>query len=168
MLRSASSQKEPGAVRGPENVKVDPSVSVVIRRHWHIARRSDVTVPLLASIDRSNEQQIQRGIQAVLSAGKKRIGVVGLAFKAGTDDLRESPMVTLVETLIGKGCAVRIHDPNVQLASLVGANRRYIETEIPHISSLMCEDLGTLVEHADVLVIATNGPDSARAVAAGI
>jgi GDP-mannose 6-dehydrogenase len=136
-----------------------------LRALMHIARRSDVKVPLLASIDPSNDQQIQRGIQSVLGTGKKRIGVVGLAFKAGTDDLRESPIVTLVETLIGKGCSLRILDPNVRLASLIGANRRYIETEIPHIASLMCDDISTLVDHAEVLVIGSNGPDAKRAIA---
>jgi GDP-mannose 6-dehydrogenase len=136
-----------------------------LRALMHVARRLDVHVPLLASIDPSNEHQIRRGISAVLSTRKKRVGVVGLAFKSGTDDLRESPMVTLVETLIGKGCAVRIFDPNVRLAALVGANRRYIEKEIPHISSLMCDDLETLVEHSEVIVIGSPGEDAARAVA---
>ena len=78
----------------------------------------------------------------MLATRRRRVGVVGLAFKAGTDDLRESPMVTLVETLIGKGCDVRILDRNVAIARLVGANRRYIEEEIPHIASLMCDDVG--------------------------
>jgi len=122
-------------------------------------------VPLLASIDASNEQQIRRGIDAVLSARKKRVAVIGLAFKAGTDDLRESPMVRLVETLIGKGLALRIFDPNVNLAALVGANRAYIEKEIPHISSLMCGDLQMMVDEADVVVIGTGGEDGRRALA---
>src|SRR2546428_12913696 len=120
-----------------------PCLPKDLRALVYAARRSDVDVPLLSSISASNEHQLRRGIDAVLSARKKRIGVVGLAFKSGTDDLRESPMVALVETLIGKGCAVRIFDRNVHLAALVGANRRYIEKEIPHISSLMCDDLET-------------------------
>lgn len=136
-----------------------------LRALMHVARRSDVHVPLLEAIDPSNEHQIRRGIDAVLSTRKKRIGVVGLAFKSGTDDLRESPMVTLVETLIGKGCAVRIFDPNVRLAALVGSNRRYIEKEIPHISSLMRDDLERLVEHSEVIVIGSPGEDAVRALA---
>ena len=136
-----------------------------LRALLHAARKSDVKLPLLTAIDPSNEQQIRRGIEAVLSSRKRRIGVVGLAFKAGTDDLRESPMVTLVETLIGKGCAVRIFDPNVRLAALVGANRRYIEKEIPHITSLMCEDIETLVNDAEVIVIGSPGDDAVRALA---
>ncbi len=91
--------------------------------------------------------------------------MVGLSFKAGTDDLRESPMVTLVETLIGKGCDVRILDRNVSLARLVGANRRYIEEEIPHISSLMCDDLETLLAHSEVLVIGSADSAAAEALA---
>lgn len=136
-----------------------------LRALLQAARQSDVKLPLLTAIDPSNENQIRRGIDAVLSARKRRIGVVGLAFKAGTDDLRESPMVTLVETLIGKGCAVRIFDPNVRLAALVGANRRYIEKEIPHITSLMCDDIETLVESAEVIVIGSPGHDAAEALA---
>src|SRR5581483_5560844 len=106
---------------------------------------------------------IRRGIDAVLQTRKKRVGVVGLAFKSGTDDLRERPMVTLVETLLGKGWSIRIFDPNVRLAALVGANRRYIEKEIPHISSLMCDDIETLIDHAEVIVIGRGGEDAARA-----
>jgi GDP-mannose 6-dehydrogenase len=94
------------------------------------------------------------------------VGVVGLSFKPGTDDLRESPMVTLVEALIGKGCDVRILDPNVSFARLVGANRRYIEEEIPHIASLMCEDIQRLVDHAEVLVIASASREASLALAA--
>lgn len=131
-----------------------------LRALLHAARRSDVDVPLLSSIPLSNEHQIRRGIDAVLRTRKKRVAVIGLAFKSGTDDLRESPMVALVETLIGKGCAVRIFDRNVQLAGLVGANRRYIEAEIPHISSLMSEDLDALVADAEVIVIGSDGEES--------
>jgi GDP-mannose 6-dehydrogenase len=94
------------------------------------------------------------------------VGVVGLAFKTGTDDLRESPMVVLVETLIGKGCDVRVLDGNVSVARLVGANRRYIEEQIPHIASLMCARAETLVAHADVLVIGNDGPEAAAVRAA--
>lgn len=134
-----------------------------LRALMHVARREDVLVPLLSSIDAANEQQIRRGIDAVLSSKKKRIAVIGLAFKQGTDDLRESPMVRLVEALIGKGCAVCVYDPNVNLAALVGANRSYIEKEIPHIASLMGHGLQSLVETAEVVVIGTGGEDGRRA-----
>jgi GDP-mannose 6-dehydrogenase len=124
-----------------------------LRALLHAARHADVPLPLLGAILPSNEAQIHHAIKRVLGTGKRRIGVVGLAFKPGTDDLRESPMVTLVETLIGKGCQVRILDRNVSIARLVGANRRYIEQEIPHIASLMCDDPDKLLHHAEVIVI---------------
>src|SRR4030095_3357290 len=98
--------------------------------------------------------------------GRRRIGLVGLAFKPTTDDLRESPMVTLAEALIGKGCDLRIYDPTVVLASLKGANRRYIETEIPHIASVLCDSIDALLDHAEVLVFASTGKESKRVLAA--
>ena len=130
------------------------------------ARANDVDVPVLASVLRSNEHQIQSAISRVLGLGKKRIGVVGLAFKPNTDDLRESPMVRLVEALIGRGCDVRVLDRHVALAQLSGANRRYIEQEIPHIAALMCDDVRALASHADVLVLGSASEDAAAALAA--
>jgi GDP-mannose 6-dehydrogenase len=136
-----------------------------LRALLYAGHRSDLELPLLGAIQPSNEHQIRRGIEAVLGTRRRKIGVVGLAFKSGTDDLRESPMVTLVETLIGKGYALRIFDPKVRLAALVGANRRYIETEIPHIASLMCEDLETLLNETEVIVIGSPGEDATRTLA---
>ncbi len=136
-----------------------------VRALAYAARAADVTAPLLAAILPSNESEIRRSIDAVLAARKRRIGVVGLSFKPGTDDLRESPMVALVENLIGKGCDVRILDPSVSVARLIGANRRYIEEEIPHIASLMCEDTDALLAHAEVLVIGNGGAEAAAALA---
>jgi GDP-mannose 6-dehydrogenase len=130
------------------------------------ARAYEVETPVLSAILPSNDSHIHSSVDAVLRSKKRRIGVVGLAFKPGTDDLRESPVVTLVETLIGKGCDVRIFDRNVSLAKLVGANRRYIEGEIPHIAALLCDRLEDLVEHAEALVVATPSEDAAAAVQA--
>jgi GDP-mannose 6-dehydrogenase len=130
------------------------------------SRIHSLSVPLLASILPSNEGQVRRAVDEVLHLKKRKIGVVGLAFKPDTDDLRESPMVTLTETLIGKGCDVRILDPNVVVARLKGANRQYIENEIPHLASLLCDSVECLVEHAEVLVIGSNGPDAAQVLAA--
>jgi GDP-mannose 6-dehydrogenase len=131
-----------------------------LRALLYAARTNDVMPTLLSSILPSNHAQLERGVQAVLDTGKRRVGVLGLAFKAGTDDLRESPMVSLVETLIGKGCDVRILDRSVSVARLVGANRRYIEEQIPHIASLMCGDVETLLGHAEVLVVGTADHDA--------
>jgi GDP-mannose 6-dehydrogenase len=126
----------------------------------------DVSTPVLSAVIQSNKAQIHRGAEAVLQTRKKKVGVIGLAFKSNTDDLRESPMVTLVETLIGKGCEVKIYDPNVVMARLRGANRSYIEQEIPHVSSLLCDSVECVVEHADVLVFGIAGQDAAKVLAA--
>ena len=127
------------------------------------ARAHDVEVPVLASILPSNDRQVDQAVEKVLATHKRRIGVIGLAFKPDTDDLRESPVVTLVEQLIGKGCDVRIFDRHVSMARLVGANRRYIEGEIPHISSLLCESPAQVVAHAEVLVLGGRTPEAADA-----
>jgi GDP-mannose 6-dehydrogenase len=130
------------------------------------ARAADLPVPLLSAITPSNRAQIARALEEVLDTRRRRVGVIGLSFKAGTDDLRESPMVALVEALIGKGCDVRIFDRNVSIARLVGANRRYIEEEIPHVASLMCADLHDVLAHAEVLILGNNDDDAARAAGA--
>ncbi|MEN3335719.1 MAG: GDP-mannose 6-dehydrogenase [Blastocatellia bacterium] len=117
------------------------------------AKELDVEVPMLNSILASNRRQVERVVETVLETGRKQIGVLGLSFKSGTDDLRESPMVALIETLIGKGMKLSIYDRDVELARLFGANKEYIEREIPHISSLMCADLNQVVEQAEVLII---------------
>lgn len=134
-----------------------------LRALIYAARSADVALPLLSSIIPSNDGQIREQVDAVLKTRKRKVGIVGLSFKPATDDLRESPMVTLAEALIGKGCDVRILDRNVSLARLMGANRRYIEEEIPHISSLMCENVEDLLAHAEVVVI--GNPDAEAAAA---
>jgi GDP-mannose 6-dehydrogenase len=136
-----------------------------VRALLYRARVADILPPLLSAILPSNEAQVQRGIEAVLATGKRRIGVVGLAFKPDTDDLRESPMVALVEALIGKGCDVRILDRNVSIARLVGANQRYIQEQIPHIACLMREGVDELLAHAEVLVIGNADRDAERVLA---
>jgi GDP-mannose 6-dehydrogenase len=117
------------------------------------AKQLDVEAPVLLSILPSNRLQIERAVNMVLQTGKKRVGVLGFSFKAGTDDLRESPMVTLIETLIGKGLQLAIYDRDVSLARLFGANKQYIEREIPHISQLMRNNIDEVLNESDVLVI---------------
>jgi GDP-mannose 6-dehydrogenase len=133
-----------------------------LRALTYQARRADVDAPLLESILPSNRRQIDRAFELVTATGRKRVGVLGLSFKAGTDDLRESPMVELIEQLIGKGYDVRVYDRNVSLANLKGANLAYIEQEIPHIASLMVESIDEVLAAGEVLVIGNDDPEFVR------
>ncbi len=119
----------------------------------YLAKTHDVNLPMLSGLLPSNQTQIDHALATVLDRGKRDIGVVGLSFKSGTDDLRESPLVTLVEGLIGKGMRVKIYDPEVRVSRLVGANKRYIDEVIPHIGDSMCETIEETVRDTDVVVI---------------
>jgi GDP-mannose 6-dehydrogenase len=122
----------------------------------------DLDLPILTSILASNEMQITRGLRLIMEKGHTRVGVLGFSFKAGTDDLRESPMIEIIERLIGKGYDLRIYDKNVNIASLVGANRDFILNHIPHISKLMVGDIDAVLNHAQTVVIGTKDPDFKR------
>lgn len=124
-----------------------------LRAMVFLARHQDLELPVMEAIARSNARQAQRGVELVLATGKKRVGVMGLTFKDGTDDLRESPMVYLVETLLGKGCELKVYDPDISLAHLTGANRQYIERTIPHISRLLCSTFEEVLADSEVLVV---------------
>jgi GDP-mannose 6-dehydrogenase len=124
-----------------------------LRAITYKAKELDVETPVLRAVLQSNRLQVERGVEMILRTGSKRVGVLGFSFKAGTDDLRESPMVALIETLIGKGTQLAIYDRDVSLARLFGANKEYIEREIPHISQLMRASVEEVLEHAEVLVI---------------
>jgi GDP-mannose 6-dehydrogenase len=123
------------------------------------AKELDLELPLLESVLLSNHAHLDRAIEIVLSTGKKDVAVLGLSFKAATDDLRESPQVQLVKRLIGEGCRLKIWDDNVSLGRLIGSNRQYIEEVIPHVGSLLSSDLNQVLEQADVVVIGTRGID---------
>ena len=117
------------------------------------AKELDVEVPVLSAITATNKLQVEKALDMVLSTGNKQVGVLGFSFKAGTDDLRESPMVTLIETLIGKGLELVIYDRDVSLARLFGSNKAYIEEEIPHIAKLMRGSIDEVLESANTIVI---------------
>jgi GDP-mannose 6-dehydrogenase len=119
------------------------------------AKELDLDLPLFESLLPSNETHLERAIGMVLATGKKKIAVLGLSFKAATDDLRESPQVQLVKRLIGEGCEIQIWDDNVSLGRLIGSNRQYIEQVIPHIGSLLCNDLAEVLKTAEVIVLGT-------------
>jgi len=123
----------------------------------YVGRTRDVTTPMLGNVMGSNRAHVDHALDLVTASGKRRIGMIGLSFKAGTDDLRESPLVTVAERLIGKGYDLRIYDPEVNLSRLIGANKRYIEGSIPHIGSLMSEDCATVLRHAEVLIVGLGG-----------
>jgi len=127
------------------------------------AKELDVEVPVLSAILPSNRLQVERALEMVLRTGKKRVGVLGLSFKAGTDDLRESPMVTLIETLIGKGLQIAIYDRDVSMARLFGANKEYIEREIPHISQLLRPSIDEVVSSSEIIIIG-NGSKEFRQI----
>ncbi len=126
------------------------------------AKTQDLQLPILTSILPSNEIQVARGLELIMSKGHKRVGVLGFSFKAGTDDLRESPVIEVIERLLGKGYDLRIYDRNVNLASLVGANRDFILNRIPHISRLMVAGIGAVLEHGETIVIGNQDPEFNR------
>jgi GDP-mannose 6-dehydrogenase len=128
----------------------------------HRAKEEDLVVPLLSAVLESNQRQIQRGVALVEQTGRKRIGVLGLSFKAGTDDVRESPSVPLVETLVGRGYQVRVYDEHVKPDRLIGANKTFLNRELPHIASLMCSSVEEVVAMAEVVVIANGTAAFAR------
>jgi GDP-mannose 6-dehydrogenase len=124
-----------------------------VRALTYKARRLDLELPLINAIMPSNRSHIDRAMQMVLDHKERNVGVLGLSFKAGTDDLRESPVVELVERLLGKGHEIRIFDRNVNLSRLVGANRAYIYQHLPHIAKLMVDHVDEVVHHGGTIVI---------------
>jgi len=133
-----------------------------LRAILYRAKELDVDVPMLGTLLQSNHQHVEMSIKMVERTGKRKIGVLGLSFKAETDDVRESPVITLIETLIGRGYQVRIYDEKIQLARLVGANKAFLEKGIPHITTLMCATMQELIEQSEVLVVANGAAEFRR------
>jgi len=121
-------------------------------------------MPVIESILDSNRLQVQHALDAIVETGRKRIGLLGFSFKAGTDDLRESPIVILAESLLGKGYQLSIYDKNVSIARLVGANKTYINEQIPHLSSLLRESVDDVLKDADVIVVGNAAPEFSEAL----
>jgi GDP-mannose 6-dehydrogenase len=130
-----------------------------LRALTYRAKEADLKLPLLESIMSSNNEHVERSVDLILRTGKRRIAMLGLSFKSGTDDLRESPMVQLAKRLLGEGCQLKIWDKNVALGQLIGSNRQFIQETIPHIGSLLGENLEEVIEDAEVIVIGTKALD---------
>jgi GDP-mannose 6-dehydrogenase len=146
-LNISSAYLKPGFAFGGSCLPKD------LRALAYSAKLHDLELPILNAILPSNELQVARGLQLIMVKGRKRIGILGFSFKEGTDDLRESPMIEIIERLTGKGYDVRIYDKNVQVARLVGANRDFILNRIPHISRLMVDNIDAVLQHGETIVV---------------
>jgi GDP-mannose 6-dehydrogenase len=160
-LNASAAYLKPGFAFGGSCLPKD------LRALVYRAARNDLALPLLESTLPSNRQHLDRAVQTVLDLPSGRIGVYGLSFKENTDDLRESPVVSLIETLLGKGRQVRVYDPHIQLDSIYGSNRNFLLSAIPHISNLLGKNLDEVLQWAEFLVITQNpGKESAARIAA--
>ena len=135
-----------------------------VRALQYRAKEMDLEMPLISSVLSSNHLQIQHAVDRIVDTGRKKVGLLGFSFKANTDDLRESPMVILAEALLGKGYELRIYDRNVSIARLVGANKQYINEQIPHLSRHLCESIDEVIEQSDVIVVGNPSPEFSDAV----
>jgi GDP-mannose 6-dehydrogenase len=137
-----------------------------LRAFMALAKRHEVTLPFLGNLLLSNDQHIERAFAMVTRHGRRKMALFGLAFKAGTDDVRESPMVTLAERLIGKGYELAIYDQHVDLARLIGANQQYIQQEIPHLERLLTADPRKALAEAEIVIVARTDADAIAAISA--
>jgi GDP-mannose 6-dehydrogenase len=135
-----------------------------VRALQYRAREVDLEMPLINSVLGSNRLQVQHALDLVVESGRRKIGLFGFSFKAGTDDLRESPMVILAEALLGKGFELCIYDRNVSLARLVGANKQYIEEQIPHLSRHLCNSIEEVIERSDAIIVGNGAPEFTEAL----
>jgi len=136
-----------------------------LRATLYLAKTRDVEMPMLANVLQSNRVHVEQAIAKVLASGRRRVGMIGLSFKTGTDDLRESPLVLIAEQFIGKGLSLLVYDPEVHLSRLLGANRRFIEQHVPHIGSLMREDIESVIAASDILVVGLSNESIFEALA---
>jgi GDP-mannose 6-dehydrogenase len=135
-----------------------------VRGLTQMAKSLDLKTPLLSSLLKSNFYQIDRGLNLIYNTRKKKVGFLGFAFKPGTDDLRESPIVDVIETLIGKGYELTVYDSNVHLSSLLGKNKEYVNSHIPHIYKLLKQDVNEVIDNSDVIVIGNNAKEFSKIV----
>ena len=135
-----------------------------LRAIVHTARSRNVEVPILANVLASNDAHLRRTLDIVMKTGRKRVGIFGLSFKPGTDDLRESPLVELAERLIGKGYDIKVYDANVALSHLMGANREYIAEHLPHIAELLTGSVEEVMDHAEICIAGTKEPEVVEAI----
>jgi len=136
-----------------------------LRATLYLGKQRDVELPMLGGILASNRAHIDLAIGKIMATGRRRIGMIGLSFKTGTDDLRESPLVTLAEYLYGKGMDLKVYDPEVHLSRLLGANKSFIERHVPHIGELIRHDIRDVIEGSEVLVVGLSDPAIFAAVA---
>jgi len=130
-----------------------------LRALLHMAKTKDVELPMMSSVATSNETHIKAAMDYVVADGKRSVGMIGLSFKSGTDDLRESPLVNLAEHFIGKGLKLSIYDQEVNLARLLGSNKKFIETSIPHIAELMTSNCKELIDESEIIVVGIKDKD---------
>jgi GDP-mannose 6-dehydrogenase len=135
-----------------------------VRALNHTARQHDVDIPMMANVLTANEAQLRRAVDLITGKGKRKIGIFGLSFKSGTDDLRESPLVELAERLTGKGYEIRIFDSNVAQSRLMGANRDFLDERLPHISTVLTDDADAVLDHAEICVVGTRDPQVVKAI----
>jgi len=136
-----------------------------LRATLYLAKTRDVELPMLGNVLGSNRVHVEHAVAKVLASGRRRVGMIGLSFKTGTDDLRESPLVQIAEQFIGKGLSLLVYDPEVHLSRLLGANRRFIEQHVPHIGSLMREDIESVIAGSEFLVVGLSAPRIFEALA---
>ena len=129
-----------------------------LRALVYAAHRADVAVPMLSHVLASNDAHLRRAVDTIIATGARKIGIFGLAFKGGTDDLRESPLVELAERLLGKGYDLRIYDEHVSVSRLVGANRAYVDGMLPHLGDLLSGSVDEVLDHAELCVVGTKDP----------